>query len=94
MVQNHCRDVESCDSLQAFWLVRRRERPVAIGAGLTCAIYLSVAYVRGVRDNFGNAWVQYDHSHVIQNVVEASDRIQKAESRDNAGKRDLLERKL
>ena len=43
-------------------------------------------------DNFGNAQVVYDKSHVIQNLVEACDQVRKAESRSNAGKREQLER--
>ncbi len=56
------------------------------------AIDISAAYVKGVCDNFGNAQVVYDKFHVIQNFMEACDQVRKAESRSNAGKRDLLER--
>jgi transposase len=42
--------------------------------------------------SLGNARVIYDKSHVIKNVVEACDRVRKAESRANVGKRDRLER--
>ena len=42
--------------------------------------------------NLGNAQVVYDKFHVIQNVVEACDQVQKWESRSDAGKRELLER--
>ena len=56
------------------------------------AIDMSPAYIKGVSDNLGNAQVVYDKFHVIQNVVEACDRVRKVESRSNAGKRDLLER--
>ena len=56
------------------------------------AIDMSPAYIKGVSNNLGNAQVVYDKFHVIQNVVEACDRVRKVESRSNAGKRDLLER--
>jgi transposase len=46
----------------------------------------------GVSDHLGNAQVVYDKFHVIQNVVEACDQVRKAESRSDAGKRELLER--
>ena len=53
---------------------------------------MSAAYARGVNDNLGNVQVVYNKFHVIQNVVEASDKIQKVESRVDTGKRDRLER--
>jgi transposase len=56
------------------------------------AIDMSAAYIKGVNGNLWNARVVYDKFHVIQNVVEACDRVRKVESRSNAGKRDLLER--
>ena len=42
--------------------------------------------------DLGNALVVSDKFHVFQNVVEACDQVQKAESPANAAKRDLLER--
>jgi transposase len=56
------------------------------------AIDMSAAYNKEVSDNLGNARVVYKKFHVIQNVVEACDQVQKAESRADAGKRDRLER--
>jgi len=53
---------------------------------------MSVAYIKGVSDNLGNAQVVYDKFHVIQYGVEACDQIRKIESRADAGKRDQLER--
>ena len=53
---------------------------------------MSAAYTKGVASNLGNAQVVYDKFHVIQNVVEACDQVRKAESRSDAGKRELLER--
>ena len=70
-------------------LLRHNGHPKAIQY---VAIDMSPAYIKGVSDNLGNAQVVYDKFHVIQNVVEACDRVRKLESRSNAGKRDLLER--
>ena len=70
-------------------LLRHNGHPKAIQY---VAIDMSPAYIKGVSDNLGNAQVVYDKFHVIQNVVEACDRVRKVESRSNAGKRDLLER--
>jgi hypothetical protein len=53
---------------------------------------MSAAYPKGVRDKLGSARVLHDKFHVIQNVVEAFDQVQKAESRAGAGKGDRLER--
>ena len=70
-------------------LLRHNGHPKAIQY---VAIDMSPAYIKGVSDNLGNAQVVYDKFHVIQNVVEACDRVRKVESRSNAGKRDQLER--
>ena len=56
------------------------------------AIDMSAAYTKGVSDNFADARVLYDKLYVIQNMVEASNQIGKAESRADIGKRDRLER--
>lgn len=56
------------------------------------AIDKSAAYIKGVRDHFGNAQVVHDKFHVIRNVVEASDQIRKLESRIDAASRERLER--
>jgi len=70
-------------------LLRHNGHPKAIQY---VAIDMSPAYIKGVNGNLGNAQLVYDKFHVIQNVVEACDRVRKVESRSNAGKRDLLER--
>ncbi len=77
--------------LEAFAgeLQRHNGHPKAIRYA---AIDMSVAYIKGVSDNLGNAQVMYDKCHVIQYVVEARDQIRKIESRADAGKRDQLER--
>ena len=70
-------------------LLRHNGHPKAIRR---VAIDMSAAYTKGVASNLGNAQVVYDKFHVIQNVVEACDQVQKWESRSDAGKRGLLER--
>jgi len=70
-------------------LLRHNGHPKAIRR---VAIDMSAAYTKGVASNLGNAQVVYDKFHVIQNVVEACDQVRKAESRSDAGKRELLER--
>ncbi len=76
---------------------------VAFGAGLLrhnghpkaiqyVAIDMNAAYTKRVRGNLGNTRVVYDRFKVIQNVVEACDKVRKAGSRAYAGKRDRLER--
>ena len=70
-------------------LLRYNGHPKAIRR---VAIDMSAAYTKGVASNLGNAQVVYGKFHVIQNVVEACDQVRKAESRSDAGKRELLER--
>ncbi len=72
----------------AVELLRHNGHPKAIRR---VAIDMSAAYIRGVADNLGNAQVVYEKFHVIQSVVEACDQVRKAESRSDAGKRELLE---
>ena len=68
-------------------LLRHNGDPKAIH---TLSIEVSVPHVRGVRYNFGNARVVSDKFNAIQNLIEASERVRKAVSRADAGKRDLL----
>ncbi len=56
------------------------------------AIDMSAAYTKGVDSNLGNAQVVYYKFHVIQNLVGSCDQVREAESRSDAGKRELLER--
>jgi transposase len=70
-------------------LQRQNGHPKAIRR---LAIDMSVAYTKVVASNQGKAQVMYDKFQVIQNVVEACDQVRKAESRSDAGKRELLER--
>ena len=52
------------------------------------AIDMSTAYINPVIDNLWDARVAFDKFHVLQNVVEASNQVPKAENRADAGKRD------
>jgi transposase len=70
-------------------LLRHISHPKAIQH---VAIDMSATYAKGISDNLGSAQVVYDKFHVIQNGVEACDRIRKAESRAGAGEQDRLER--
>ena len=83
-----CKDASVWEAFAAE-LLRHNGHPKAIQY---VAIDMSPAYIKGVSDNLGNAQVVYDKFHVIQNVVEACDRVRKLESRSNAGKREQLER--
>jgi len=72
-------------------LLRHNGQPKAIRR---VEIDMSVAYAKGASGNLGNARVVYDKFHVIQNVVGAHDEVRKAESRSDAGKRELSQRTL
>lgn len=56
------------------------------------AIDMSPAYVKGVRENFGNATVVFDKFHVVSQVVQAVDEVRRRESRADAAAREQLER--
>lgn len=70
-------------------LLRHNGHPKAI---TQAAIDMSAAYAKGVRENFGNARIVYDKFHVVQNVVEACDKVRKSESRLNPESQERLER--
>ncbi len=57
-------------------------------AMLHVAIDMGAAYNTGVSDNLGNARLVNDTFHVIQNAVEAYDKVWDVESRADAGERD------
>ncbi len=82
------KDASVCAAFAAE-LLRHNGHPKAIQH---VAIDMSAAYAKGVIDNFGNARVVYDKSHVIQNVEKACAKVRKAESHTDAGKRNRLER--
>lgn len=70
-------------------LLRHNGHPKAI---TQVAIDMSAAYAKGVRENFGNARIVYDKFHMVQNVVEACDKVRRTESRLNPESQERLER--
>jgi transposase len=56
------------------------------------AIDMSPAYVKGVRENFGNAQIVFDKFHVVSQVVKAVDEVRRQEARADAQARVQLER--
>jgi transposase len=54
------------------------------------AIDMSPAYIRGVRDNFGNAAIVFDKFHVIQAANEGVERVRRLEAQSDEGKRRQL----
>jgi transposase len=55
------------------------------------AIDMSPAYVKGVRDNFGNAQIVFDKFHVVSQVVQALEEVRRKEVRQDAQAREQLE---
>jgi len=47
------------------------------------AIDMSPAYIKGVRDNFGNATVSFDKFHVVSHVTEAVEAVRRKEVRQD-----------
>jgi transposase len=56
------------------------------------AIDMSPAYIKGVRDNFGNAGVVYDKFHVVSQVGAAVEEVRRKETRQDATAREQLEK--
>jgi transposase len=56
------------------------------------AIDMSPAYMKGVRENFGNAQVVFDKFHVISQVVKAVEDVRRKEARQDTQSREHLER--
>jgi transposase len=56
------------------------------------AIDMSPAYLKGVKENFGNAVVVYDKFHVISQVNGAVDEVRRKEVRQDAAAREHLEK--
>jgi transposase len=56
------------------------------------AIDMSPAYIKGVKENFGNAVIVYDKFHVISQVGAAVDEVRRAEVRQDAVAREQLEK--
>lgn len=55
------------------------------------AIDMSPAYIKGVKENFGNAVIVYDKFHVVSQVSAAVDEVRRAEARQDAEARAQLE---
>jgi transposase len=56
------------------------------------AIDMSPAYIRGVKDNLGNATIVFDKFHVVSQVVEAVEEVRRKEVRQDAQAREQLEK--
>jgi transposase len=70
-------------------LVKHNGHPKAI---TQVAIDMSPAYIKGVRENFGNAVVVYDKFHVVSQVTKAVEEVRRKEARQDAGARAQLEK--
>jgi transposase len=56
------------------------------------AIDMSPAYLKGVKENFGNAVIVYDKFHVVSQVSQAVEQVRRAEARQDALAREQLEK--
>jgi transposase len=56
------------------------------------AIDMSPAYIKGVKENFGNAVIVYDKFHVVSQVSQAVEEVRRAETRQDAVARAQLEK--
>jgi transposase len=56
------------------------------------AIDMSPAYIKGVKENFGNAVIVYDKFHVVSQVTKAVEEVRRAEVRQDAQARAALEK--
>jgi len=56
------------------------------------AIDMSPAYLKGVRENFGNATVSFDKFHVVSQVVQAVEAVRRKEAKQDAQARAELEK--
>jgi transposase len=73
----------------AAQLLKHNGHPKAI---TQVAIDMSPAYMKGVRENFGNAQVVFDKYHVVSQVVAAVEEVRRKEARQDAQAREQLER--
>jgi transposase len=73
----------------AAQLAKHNGHPKAI---TQVAIDMSPAYVKGVRENFGNAQIVFDKFHVVSQVVAAVEEVRRKEARQDAQAREQLER--
>jgi transposase len=70
-------------------LVKHNGHPKAI---TQIAIDMSPAYIKGVRDNFGNATLSFDKFHVVSQVTEAVEAVRRKEVRQDPAARQALEK--
>jgi transposase len=70
-------------------LLKHNGHPKAI---TQVAIDMSPAYLKGVRENLGNAQVVFDKFHVVSQVVAAVEEVRRKEVRQDAQARERLER--
>ena len=56
------------------------------------AIDMSPAYIKGVRENFGNATISFDKFHVVSQVTEAVEAVRRKEVRQDPTARKQLEK--
>jgi len=56
------------------------------------AIDMSPAYIKGVKDNLGNAVISYDKYHVISHVCQAVDAVRRKEARQDPHARQQMEK--
>jgi transposase len=70
-------------------LLKHNGHPKAI---TQVAIDMSPAYIKGVRENLGNAAISFDKFHVVSQVVEAVEQVRRKEARQDAQAREHLER--
>lgn len=73
----------------AAQLLKHNGHPKAI---TQVAIDMSPAYIKGVRENFGNAQVVFDKFHVVSQVVAAVEEVRRKEARQDVQAREQLER--
>ena len=53
---------------------------------------MSPAYVKGARENFGNARIVFDKFHVVSQVTQAVEEVRRKETRADAAAKEQLER--
>ena len=70
-------------------LVAHNGHPKAI---TQVAIDMSPAYIKGVKENFGNAAIVYDKFHVVSQVTKAVEDVRRKEVRQDAQAREHLEK--
>jgi transposase len=70
-------------------LVAHNGHPKAI---TQVAIDMSPAYIKGVKENLGNATIVFDKFHVVTQVVEAVEEVRRKEVRQDAQAREHLEK--